>query len=65
MMVQPPEPLANVVVQFLQPGPGPQHVDELTSQAVLFAFGKSALVTTASTPGTLRAALMSIFLILA
>ena len=34
LMVQPPEPLANVVVQFLQPGPGPQHVDELTSQAV-------------------------------
>jgi hypothetical protein len=37
LMAQTPEPLANVVVQFLQPGPGPQHVFELTSQAVLLA----------------------------
>jgi hypothetical protein len=36
-IAQVPEPLVNEPVQSLQPGPGPQQVFELTSQAELFA----------------------------
>ena len=39
LTVHGPEPLAKVVVQSRQPGPGPQQVFELTSQAVLLELG--------------------------